>query len=167
MMNTVDIHCALSTNKWTRNYFQGVFALDKIPKVVKKKPAIFVFNTDPSNLPGTHWVAVHMTKNRSEFFDSFGRKPDGRVLTFLKNNSNSFSYNSQQLQSPFTSVCGFYCCLFLLYKSRRMSMKTFLKLFKNNNFLVNDCLVESKFKQLFKVHANKICRSSFIGSNLM
>lgn len=89
-MNTLDIHNVLSSNRYTKKYFKGVFLLDNIPKYVKKRPALLVVNHDKSFLPGSHWVAIFLPKtNRTnaEFFDSYGTKPIHKeFLKFFKQN---------------------------------------------------------------------------------
>lgn len=57
-MNTLETWSALSTNKYTKNYFKGVFSLDKIPKFITRRPATLVVNTDKASQPGTHWLAI-------------------------------------------------------------------------------------------------------------
>ena len=37
---------------------------------------LLVCNTDPSNRPGSHWIAIYVEDGRGEFFDSFGRRPN-------------------------------------------------------------------------------------------
>jgi hypothetical protein len=71
MMNTREIerfnrdHVCLAS-------FQGVFSRDTLPS----KPRLLICNTDPSDKPGQHWIAIYVDKNlRGEFFDSFGRHP--------------------------------------------------------------------------------------------
>ena len=50
---------------------QGVFPSDKT------YPAGLISNTDPRDLPGTHWVAMYFTSpGISEFFDSYGFPPE-------------------------------------------------------------------------------------------
>ena len=58
--------------------FLGVLACDQLPKNhVCKFPAMLVVNTHPSNMPGEHWLAIYISKNKhGYFFDSFGNPPD-------------------------------------------------------------------------------------------
>ena len=44
---------------------QGVFPSDKLP-VIKTYPAGLISNTDPHDLPGTHWVAMYFTFTRNQ-----------------------------------------------------------------------------------------------------
>jgi hypothetical protein len=37
-----------------------------------RKPKGFILNTDPSNKPGTHWIAMFLaTDGKGEFWDSY------------------------------------------------------------------------------------------------
>ena len=45
-------------------YFDGVFSIDTLPNA----PRLLVYNTDPANLPGRHWVAIYVDNGHGEFF---------------------------------------------------------------------------------------------------
>ena len=50
--------------------FDGVFSVDNLPE----SPHLLVCNTDPSDRPGRHWIAIYVdNEGRGDFFDSFGR----------------------------------------------------------------------------------------------
>src|SRR5438128_1093615 len=62
--------------------FLGVFALDEQPSTddlseLKKYPVAYIINSDPSNKPGQHWLAVYKESQDGalEFFDSYGQHP--------------------------------------------------------------------------------------------
>lgn len=151
-MNTLNIQKALESQRCTKKYFRGVFALDKIPKKVKTKPAMYVINTDKSDKPGEHWLAIYFpSKGCAEFFDSYGRSPSkyADINRFLKHNSKCISYNKKQLQSIFTGVCGQYCCVFLINRCKRKSLKSFIKLFNVKNQIENDLKIKKLFKKEF------------------
>lgn len=151
-MTTLDIQKALKSHKFTKKYFQGVFAINTIPKRVKSKPALYVINTDKSNQPGQHWLAVYFPSNGcGEFFDSYGRSATKypEIKRFLKYNSKCIIYNNKQLQSLFTGVCGQYCCIFLLNRCKRNSMEKFIKLFNIKNQIENDVKIKKLFKKEF------------------
>ena len=55
-----------------RGQFMGVFSSDTLSTSIKKRPAIIVCNTDPSDQGGEHWICIYVDRNRrEEFFDSF------------------------------------------------------------------------------------------------
>lgn len=152
IMNTVDIFKTLSKNPITKKIFIGVFASDKLPKLTQR-PACLVVNTDPSNLPGTHWIAIFIpNKGKSIFFDSYGRFPwDDRFRKFLKNSNNKgYTYNGKKIQSNFSNLCGQYCCTFLYAKCKGQNMRSFMKIFQNNKPLENDKKIKKMFLRCFK-----------------
>jgi hypothetical protein len=76
-MNTYQITRALEHDPVTNKQFCGVFPSDKLPQTIEKYPCGFVANTDPSNEPGTHWIAFYFpSEERGEFFDSYGHAPE-------------------------------------------------------------------------------------------
>lgn len=159
-MNTIEILNALSYNIHTEKYFEGVFPLDKIPNKIQGKPALIVVNTDKSNQPGAHWIAIYLPPvGRAEYFDSYGRKPiQKEIFNFFKrNNIHSIIYNKTLLQDYFSSVCGQYCCVYLLYKSKNWSLNNFVKQFdKKKSLHENDKYVKQIFSNNFFIRKTKI-----------
>jgi Ulp1 family protease len=45
-----------------------------------------IFNTDPHNKPGVHWVAVFIDNRNKivDYFDSLGNTPNKNICSFLK-----------------------------------------------------------------------------------
>lgn len=141
-MNSVDI---------TKNKFKGVYACDKLPKKAVVKPSFYIANTDPSNKPGEHWVAIYFPKNKpAEYFCPAGQFPITPFVSFLNKNSKSFIYNKKRIQSNFSVLCGVYCCIFIYFRCKNMSFNNFLNLFNYSNLVLNDLLVLTIFKNIFK-----------------
>lgn len=104
--------------------FMGVYPSDKLPKTIKT-PCSLIFNYDSSHLPGSHWVAVWISKN-VYWFDSFGMPPDADDLiighkSFFKQwlinvcssmNLKNYSWNTLDLQSLDAKTCGHYSLYF-------------------------------------------------------
>lgn len=124
----------------------GVFSIDNLPrKKISKK--CFIINTDPSFLPGKHWVAVFLPSvGFPEFFDSLGKNPSHYsefLLDFLlEQNSNGFVYNCNRLQSFKSSTCGLFCLYYLYFRIRGFNfvdlVKRFGKNLKHNDLIVTD-----------------------------
>ena len=57
-MNTEDIEHLLN---YCKPFFLGVFASDELPSNPR---GVLISNTDPSHLPGTHWIAIYINGNR-------------------------------------------------------------------------------------------------------
>src|SRR6267154_1942226 len=97
--------------------FRGVYAADKIPRIVSKTSAM-VFNTDPAHKEGKHWVAVYFKDGRGHYFDSYGRRPPLDFASFMTRNSHKWTWNKKCMQSFGSNVCGHYCLYFLHEMSR-------------------------------------------------
>lgn len=119
----------LKTDKCTRSKFIGIFSIDTLPKKIKY-PSCFIFNTDPQNLPGEHWIAVDIDKHgECVFFDPLGFNPKFYGLdSYMKSISTKFTFNTSKVQ-PFNSrKCGYYSFLFLLFKCRSIHVRLSEKL---------------------------------------
>jgi len=123
--------------------FVGTFPVDKIP-IPRKLPYAVVVNTDASDKPGQHWVAIFIAQDGlGEYFDSFGFSPlDYRITNFLNNNApKGWLYNANTFQHILSQSCGQYCILFIRLRARNFSFCTFMYLFTNsktvNDFIVN------------------------------
>jgi hypothetical protein len=145
-MDSLQITKLLTKDLITKKYFIGVLARDKLPKKVNW-PSALILNTDNSNQPGEHWLAIYYDENGvCEFFDSFGFHPEFYSLTnYIKSTSKEFIYNNKTLQGLFSKYCGHYCILFLLIRCRNYSMNYFLNFFGNNTEK-NDNLIKCFIK---------------------
>lgn len=149
-MDTLEIMRAL--NAQIKNiYFLGVFACNKLPRFITKRPSCLIVNTDPSHKPGTHWVAIYIPYHGNcEYFDSFGFKPQNLfILNFLLRHTSSYKYNGTQLQSVLSDLCGNYCCEYLLHRSRGKTMSNFIQMFNTNDTLSNDTKLHKMYNQHF------------------
>lgn len=126
-MNTDQLECATREDRCLKEFVRGVFPSDRLPYHVNSFPSAYVCNTDPSGLPGKHWVTVWFRNPiEAEFYDSLGRMPDhyGEDLDrFIKRNTTSCTYNNVPVQSKATSTCGFHVLFYLLLKCRNVDMK--------------------------------------------
>ena len=97
----------------------GVFDRDELPDLNREiRPWCIIFNTDPKDQPGTHWLALYAPSARSiELFDLFGFSPSMYSLEFLDPLHSSYS-----LQLPSTSVCGHYCIVYIYLRSHYYSL---------------------------------------------
>ena len=130
----------------------GVYASDRMPNYIRPSTAIIV-NTDPHTRSGTHWVAFYLDRNAEhvEYFDSFGSPPHlPDFQRFLKRIGRRYIYNRNRLQGFNSSVCGYYCLLYLLCKSHGMTMNEFVNSFSFINFVHNDTSIYGLFRLMFK-----------------
>jgi len=145
-LSTEDLEKFLFSDVLLYQNVEGVFAMDKLP-MEKNSKKCFIVNTDPSFLPGKHWIAVFIPSNSlPEFFDSLGRSPSHyseKILNFLLNkNSEGFVYNCKRLQGPQTSTCGLFCLYFLYFRIRGYSFVDILERFglnlNHNEYIVTE-----------------------------
>jgi hypothetical protein len=138
-MNSVDIVTMLNADSICRQNFQGVFSADTLPS----KPRLLVCNTDPSSKPGRHWIAIYVDEDgRGEYFDSFGRSPEGDFENYMNEHCREWVFNKKQLQSVISSFCGFYCCMYCLFRCRGVDLNGIVNVFTNDTAF-NDSLVHS------------------------
>ena len=110
-MNTFQLAQVLTKDPVTEENFAGVYACNQLSSIeIKEYPKPFVVNTDSMELPGTHWIAIYLSKQmKGEFFDSYGKHPihyNNYFSDFMNRNGVQWEYNNIQLQSAFSSVCG-------------------------------------------------------------
>lgn len=130
----------LMSDLYARRVFKGVYPRNELPAYVTH-PSIFVINTDTSDKPGLHWVAVSFNSfGYGEYFDSFGMPPLYEdILNFVQRHSfYPYRYNSRFLQDMMSSVCGLYVIYYVLLKSRGYSLSRILSKFSSRCQNVND-----------------------------
>ena len=126
----------------------GVFSCDTLPTSIKKRPAIIVCNTDPSDRGGEHWICIYIDRNRhGEFFDSFGREPGRPFCWFLNRHCIHWTYNDRQLQHFLSSLCGAYYIFFAIYKSYGHDMHRIVCAFTDNT-IINDRVMDRFIRKL-------------------
>ena len=107
-MNTAQILTLLIDDEYASALTPRVLARDQFaPR--SRADGVFVVNTDPSDLPGQHWLAISIRGDEVSFFDTYGRAlssfPDlGRVI-----DARTIVSNSVCVQGLDTNVCGDYC----------------------------------------------------------
>lgn len=135
--------------KLLRNFkcFKGVYPCDLLPYNTKL-PLNLIVNTDPSDMPGEHWVCISISSNgRGEYFDSFGLPPLRKeIFNYLeKMCSNGWTYNKVTLQNIQSQTCGHYSVLYIIFKCQGLSKENLIRKF-NKNTLENDRKIEEIFK---------------------
>lgn len=94
---------------WFGYRYLGTFPLDRVPHhfIKDAKLVHFIINTQTSNLPGQHWVAVSICNNTAYIFDSFGQPPPALLVKQLKKRGITKIYYSKKQVQPFnTIICG-------------------------------------------------------------
>jgi len=105
-----------------------------------------IFNTDPHNLPGTHWIAIFIDNNKKylDYFDSLGQLPNKNIASFLKHFKNyTFTFN-KKIHQKGGSNCGAYSCYFII---QRLKGKSFDDI---NKKLISDKKMTGYRNHLFR-----------------
>lgn len=106
-----------------KKQFLKVTSIDEIPRTIKLKHFI-ICNLSPSNLPGSHWVAiVRSDKDTLEIFNSLGTKS----LALYNENFNfrtkfNIEFNEEQFQSNESTSCGYFCIYFIVQRILNFDM---------------------------------------------
>lgn len=120
----------------TRRMFHGHLACDTPIDKLLFTPALFVLNTDKSTGPGEHWcIAIIFDRDRTEFFDSFGKKPSHYGFDkILLPHTNHIFFNEYPVQTAFSSTCGHHCIFWALHRSHGKPANEIMK------FYTSDCV---------------------------
>jgi hypothetical protein len=135
------------------NNFVGVFPRDLIPNNITKRPVSLIVNTDTSDKPGEHWVAIYLNENGSgEYFDSYGLPPLFDEFYFFLNTTCplGWAYNKITLQCLSCITCGHYCVLYLKLRNLGYSYCDFISLF-SYDLNKNDEIVKSLNNSYFQI----------------
>lgn len=105
-------------------YFDTVSAdtFDKYPEKItqikdllnKHKKIGIIFNLDTLSQPGSHWIAVYLTKINTLYYDSTGKQPSKYIQKFL-DNFNNILINRERNQF-IDGSCGMHSIVFLISK---------------------------------------------------
>jgi hypothetical protein len=128
-MNTAELDELLTADCKLSTVYVGTFPCDMLPSMVDH-PAALVINTDPSTMPGSHWVAIYVDSGgRGEYFDSYGDAPENvECVKFLNTNcrgGRNWIFSKKELQAMDSNVCGQYCVGFLKWRVRGGSLEEF------------------------------------------
>lgn len=160
MASSAEINTALKNYDTTSRVFKGCFPADMLPTAIEEFPCALIANTDSSSRPGCHWVAFYARDDENvEMFDSFGHCPGDypQFKPFIKQFEN-IEYNGTRAQEHFSSACGYYCMVYILFKCKGFSMTDFVQLF-TDDYRNNDQVVTSFVNRTWKfnksVYSNK------------
>lgn len=107
-----------------------------------------IFNTDPHNKPGVHWVSVFIDNRNKivDYFDSLGNNPNKNMCSFLKHfpqNIYHFNFNKVKHQKA-GAQCGVYACFFLNQRLQGITMDDI------NKRIVSDKMMIDYRKEIFR-----------------
>jgi hypothetical protein len=114
--------------------FIGVFAVDELISIPKRRTGLVIFNTDTSDSIGQHWIALCITKRKILFFDSlvskFQESPD--FNKYMSYTNKELVWNKIQIQSYLSDKCGIHCLVFcyaIQKNKKKKNYENFLKPF--------------------------------------
>lgn len=150
-MDTLQIDHVLKNHPATKDYFEGVFALDEIPRVLTKNKYCYIFNSDTRDKPGSHWLAFYYNGSRGEFFDSYGNSPSfysQDFKEFLDKHIKTWDFNTKRFQGTFSTVCGQYCIYYLIKRCEGKGLRNVANVF-SHDLNKNDRKVNTWFNQKY------------------
>lgn len=125
-MNSDQLMCVIKERFCLSKVATKIYSPDTLPQHACFFPSAFIANTDPSNLPGEHWIVFWLEDAvSSECFDSFGNLPEAysfNFADFLKRNTEMCTYNNIQFQKRDRATCGYYVLFYLLMKCEKKSI---------------------------------------------
>ena len=143
MTSTIELEALAKQFPALRRYFIGVFSIDTLPTKIPSYPAALIINSDPSHLPGQHWVALFLeSKAIAEYFDPYGLSPIDDIFKFSKRVSRTLIFNKWWIQHPVSSNCGLYCIYFLVARTGGVKFEDFIHYFKDYDWKQNESLLE-------------------------
>ena len=124
------------SNKVTKDSFIGVFSSDTLHFLCPDR--YYVVNLDTSQQPGSHWIAIKISKSKckNEYFESHGLGPP--TVCFKKFMKYNYIYNSKRLQHSLSTTCAQWCIYCIWRKCQGWSLRNILKPCYSKNFLIND-----------------------------
>lgn len=153
-MNGEKIVQILSSDPYVKKNLLGYGTPDLPILPSKKKPSVFILNTDHSEGPGEHWCMAYFQKSGiCEFYDSFGYPPHVYGFnTEFDRHATQVLYSAKQVQGWDSSACAYYCIYFAMKRCRGVSMQAILNTFSSVNFKRNDDIVRKCVMQFGDVY---------------
>ena len=127
--------------------FIGCYAEDQLSKIIFNSfPCFLIVNIDSSRMPGSHWIALGIFKDRVEIFDPLGFKflnwsrIPCHLLKLLHRISNYRRVIiARRIQSDQSVLCAYYCVYYCIFRSCTSFSKIcrpFKKLKDNDEILI-------------------------------
>ena len=129
-MNSNEIN--LFANSLNISNFCGVFGLDELKQIDKHRKGLVIFNTQPTTLPGQHWIALSITVDTIFYFDSLnsGFHSNECVAKFLIKMNKKVILDNIQIQPDVSNLCGVHCIVFCHIMSKNNTLPVFQSFIK-------------------------------------
>jgi hypothetical protein len=131
VLTTSEINSKL--NKY--DIFKGVFPSDRLKILNTTENQAYIINSEKHNMSGEHWLALIISNDECNFFDSYGFENLNMdiLLSLKKAGLSHYNYNNRQLQPLSSNNCGHYCVAFVLSFVNGYTFCDFLNIFSNNS----------------------------------
>lgn len=98
-------------------YFFGVYSIDSLPISLPIKKFLIV-NLDPQTAPGSHWLVIcRPSRFILEIFNSLGFETLDILMPHFKFRTRfEVHFNKQQFQENLSTICGFFCIYFAIFR---------------------------------------------------
>ena len=128
--------------------FIGCFAENEISqRSFQTFPCFLIVNIDHSSMPGSHWLALGVFKDRVEIFDPLGFKflnwsyiPCHLLKLLHRLSQTRRVVISKRIQSDESVLCAFYCIYYCIFRSSfsftQLSQRFSHKLKLNDKILI-------------------------------
>lgn len=131
-MNTKQLFRALTLQRKTAPYFNGVFCRDLL-ETIQSKPKLIICNTDTSEKRGKHWVLFYFNNDTVEFYDSLGKSIHSygtEFSEFIERFSSKYKYVKKRSQPVHSNLCGVYCLYYAFWRCQGYSMERIVRSMK-------------------------------------
>ena len=147
-MNELQIKHILESDGRARDAFRGVYARNKLP-IRAPTTSLYVCNTDPNHKPGEHWVTIYINNDRrGEHFDSFGMPPlFDKFVTFLNNNTKSWTHNKRVVQDVYSSACGLHYIFYAVHRCVGFDVGSIANMY-TNDAVFNNAIAEEFVRKM-------------------
>ena len=103
--------------------FNGIYSIDNLPDFIPCRPYLIIVNTHTHNLPGEHWLCIHIDKDKNgELFDSLALPVSDILIRWLNKFTRKWKSNVRSFQHPLSPTCGSFVLYFIL---NRLHVKDF------------------------------------------
>ena len=110
--------------------------------------ALFIYNLEPSYMPGSHWVATYVKDKVINYFDSFGLPPFQEIVNHARKKNLTLLHQNNQIQNLLTTTCGYFCLYFLNEMNKGKSYFDLLEVFDIYDTTNNEKFLEQYFKNM-------------------
>ena len=156
-MNTTELDRALRLDPYTREFYGGTFALDRLPQHLSSGQ-LFILNLSPSGHEGSHWTQIS-TINGLTYFDSFGRPPPLEIVPKLMTAGSVVYWSDKVIQSPISQVCGYHVLMVSFLQARGYDLRDILTNFYHSDdedYLRNDAYAVQVISSLTTLEARPL-----------